>query len=335
MYLNQINILNDLSEIIICLNNKYKIYEEKIKRDKINQMIKEQNEKVKKETNENNDSDINKNEIIESKNDNNDITTNEEKKEVIETKEGENEKNKTEEEEIKKLKTTQIKDIINNKEFIQLSNYNFSNEFNDFLKIKENFTVDKLINIFLFLEKLMFIVIIKNDEDIKNSCKEKLEGKESEINSFYNNEKFITKEILTSAIRIFITRYLIRGNIKNNKRNFIKYFYIEDLWANEINENKIQKDSEIKLIKNMNISINQIISLYDFLEGDNYINEELNELKEVDQISNEILLNYNQIQENNIQEENLDVKNEPQEEENSDDDNSNSYAKDDDDDDRD
>ena len=330
-----INILNDFSEIIICLNNKYKIYEEKIKRDKINQMIKEQNEKVKKETNENNNNEINKNEIIESKNDNNDITTNEEKKEVRETKEGENEKNKTEEEEIKKLKTTQIRDIINNKEFIQLSNYNFSNEFNDFLKIKENFTVDKLINIFSFLEKLMFIVIIKNDEDIKNSCKEKLEGKESEINSFYNNEKFITKEILTSAIRIFITRYLIRGNIKNNKRNFIKYFYIEDLWANEINENKIQKDSEIKLIKNMNISINQILSLYDFLEGDNYINEELNELKEVDQISNEILLNYNQIQENNIQEENPDVKNEPQEEENSDDDNSNSYAKDDDDDDRD
>jgi len=194
-----------------------------------------------------------------------------------------------------------LKDFLHNSEFIKLNNYNFSNEFNDLLKINEDFRINKLIEILLFLEKLMFIVIIKNDKKIINCCSEILtEKNKSDLNAFYKDEKFITKEILSIAIRRYITRYLIRENdlekIKNSKRNFIKYLYIEDLWNNEINENKTQKDNEIKVIKNMNIFINQIIPLYDFLGGDNYINEELNELKEDDNILNNIIINNNQME---------------------------------------
>lgn len=170
------------------------------------------------------------------------------------------------------------------------------------------------------------------------------EKNKSDINEFYKDKKFITKEVLSIAIRRYITRYLIREKdltkIKTNKRNFIKYLYIEDLWNNEINENKTQKDNEIKSIKNMNICINQIIKLYDHLEGDNYINEELNELKEVDKIENKIIINYNPDEENKFQNvEEIDPNKKPseippdsEEHESSDD---NSYAKDDDDDERD
>ena len=91
-----------------------------------------------------------------------------------------------------------------------------------------------------------------------------------------------------------MTRYLSRENdlekyFKNNKRNFIKNFYIDDLWDYEINKKEEQKEEEIKLIKNINIEIKQIISLYDYLEGDSYIKEELNELKDEDMLPRQII----------------------------------------------
>ena len=42
----------------------------------------------------------------------------------------------------------------------------------------------------------------------------------------------------------------------------------------------VKKQKEIIAIENINITIEQILSLYDYLEGDNFINNELNELKE-------------------------------------------------------
>ena len=102
--------------------------------------------------------------------------------------------------------------------------------------------------------------------------------------------------MLLNAIRRFLTRYLLieeekEKNIKENERNFIKFLYIEDLWDNEINSNENQKESELKNIENMKISINQIISVYDHYGGDNIINDEINELKEKDDISNQLLFN--------------------------------------------
>ena len=52
---------------------------------------------------------------------------------------------------------------------------------------------------------------------------------------------------------------------------------------------KNKKKEEIKIIKNMNIEIRQIISLYDYLGGDSYINKELNELKDEDEQPRQIL----------------------------------------------
>ena len=52
----------------------------------------------------------------------------------------------------------------------------------------------------------------------------------------------------------------------NSDMNITSNFSIEDLWDYEVNkdENKNQKDEEIKKIKNMNIKMDQLITLYDY-----------------------------------------------------------------------
>ena len=159
-----------------------------------------------------------------------------------------------------------------------------------------NFTLDKLISIFIFSEKLMFLNVFKKEYKKYASEKESKSDKnvfsltdtnKKEIDNFYKKERLITKEILCSAIRRFLSRYLSREPdlekyFKNNKKNFIDYFYIDDLWDFEINKNKEQKKEEIMIIKNIIIEVRQIISLYDYLGGDSYLNEELNELKDED-----------------------------------------------------
>jgi hypothetical protein len=201
-----------------------------------------------------------------------------------------------ENEEIKKEKQMKIKEVINNKKYITIEKDKFSNEFNDLLGKIGEFTFDKIIDIIFFSEKLMFSIV---KSELSKYCSKELSQKnKDDLDEFYKDEKLITKEVLLNAIRRYLTRYLLikedkEKNIKENERNFIKFLYIEDLWDNEINSNKNQKESELKIIENMKISINQIISVYDHYGGDNIINDEINELKEKDDISNK-LLSFNQ-----------------------------------------
>ena len=201
-----------------------------------------------------------------------------------------------ENEEIKKEKQMKIKEVINNKKYITIEKDKFSNEFNDLLGKIGEFTFDKIIDIIFFSEKLMFSIV---KSELSDYCKKDLSQKnKDDLNDFYKDEKLITQEVLLNAIRRFLTRYLLieedkEKNIKENERNFIKFLYIEDLWDNEINSDENQKESELKIIENMEISINKIISVYDHYGGDKIINDEFNELKEKDDISNK-LLSFNQ-----------------------------------------
>ncbi len=201
-----------------------------------------------------------------------------------------------ENEEIKKEKQMKIKEVINNKKYITIEKDKFSNEFNDLLGKIGEFTFDKIIDIIFFSEKLMFSIV---KSELSKYCSKELSQKnKDDLDEFDKDEKLITKEVLLNAIRRFLTRYLLieedkEKNIKENERNFIKFLYIEDLWDNEINSDENQKESELKKIENMKISINQIISVYDHYGGDNIINDEINELKEKDDISNK-LLSFNQ-----------------------------------------
>ena len=259
-----LNFNNDFKNIIININKKYQTL--LIGKNEISE-------------NEENSENIEKNENIEQKE--------EEKKE--------NEEN-MENEEIKKEKQMKIKEVINNKKYIPIEKDKFSNEFNDLLGKIGEFTFDKIIDIIFFSEKLMFSIV--KSELFKYCSKELSQKNKEDLDDFYKDEKLITKEVLLNAIRRFLTRYLLieedkEKNIKENERNFIKFLYIEDLWDNEINSDENQKESELKIIENMEISINQIISVYEHYKGDDIINDEFNELKEKDDISNK-LLSFNQ-----------------------------------------
>ena len=183
---------------------------------------------------------------------------------------------------IEEEKNKKIKEIKNFKR--SNSNNIYSSEFDELLDIDDNFTLDKIINIFLFSEKIMFVNIIK--KELTKYSKELDDKIKNKIDEFYNcKDLLLTKEVLTNAIRRYLSRYLIREKNKEkimqgNSRNFTYYLNIEDLWDNEINDNDIQKQKEIIAIENINITFEQIVSLYDYLEGDNFINNELNELKE-------------------------------------------------------
>jgi len=144
----------------------------------------------------------------------------------------------------------------------------------------------------------------------------------------------ITKEVLTNAIRRYLSRYLIREKNKDkimqgNPRNFIYYLNIEDIWDNEINDNDSQKQKEIKKLENINITIEQILSLYDYLEGDNFIYNELNELKkEKNSQNNKIITDSDEILKEEEEKENDDnlndySNNEESEQENDSSDNNN------------
>lgn len=190
---------------------------------------------------------------------------------------------------IQNEKEMKIKDVLKSKNLSQIDNDNFSNEFNGLLKICEDLIFEKLIDLFYFTEKLMFRIIKK---ELSKFCSNILsERNKKEINEFFTKDKLITKEILSNAIRRFLTRYLIKEKDKEkniNSRNFIKFFDIEDLWDDEINKKEEKKEIEIEKIKSMNISINQILSLYDEIGGDNAILEEMKELKETDILENKI-----------------------------------------------
>lgn len=172
----------------------------------------------------------------------------------------------------------------------------------------------------------------KESENDKNEYSLNDKNKK-EIDDFYKEERLITKEFLCSAIRRYLTRYLSREKdiekcYKNNKRNFIKNFYMDDLWDYEINKKEKLKKDEIKIIKNMNIEIRQIISLYDYLGGDNYIKAELNDLKDEDepprQIINEDFDGKKSIK--SEEEEKEKSESEGNEDQSNDDDNDNEYA---------
>ena len=252
---------------------------------------------------------------------------NDEKQDYNENNEEYNKKNK-------EFKETKIHKIIKTNKY--------SNEFIElFMKKNNKFTLDKIIDILDFLEKLMFLYIIK--DIMKNYCSKDLDDKTKEIDEFYRHDKLLKKEYLTNAIRRYIIRYILREikeeekdkidedkkqneiNVdneeynkeesqdkkdnekneinnsenkidtnktikqwKNSDMNITSNFYIEDLWDYEINkdENKNQKDEEIKKLKKMNITMGQLITLYDYLEGDKIIQEELQEIKNEEESKN-------------------------------------------------
>ena len=88
------------------------------------------------------------------------------------------------------------------------------------------------------------------------------------IDNYFQKKHLINQGDLNYAIRLLITLVLFQENdkenkIKQNNNNIVNYLKSTDLWKNDINDDSFIND--LNEFKSINIHINQIISLYEYL----------------------------------------------------------------------
>ena len=116
---------------------------------------------------------------------------------------------------------------------------NFNNQFiNYFNNEGKEIVIEKLLTWFLFMEHICYEHLVKNIDIKFQSTLDK--GQKEKIKAYFNLEhkdQVITKKEIASAVRRFITRYLLNDNIKQNiDANLSLYKCLERkyLWKNKI-----------------------------------------------------------------------------------------------------
>ena len=149
---------------------------------------------------------------------------------------------------------------------IIISQHDFLNKeekIRDFFKGKDNFKVNQLLNIFLFLEDLFFDTIKENIEESNNLLEDLADNKNKE-----HLKDIIEKIDLYSALRRFISRYLIDKNYVSNNLNKNLAFELSraELW--NVSETKFNEIKEILSgeLEKLNLTIKETISLYDYIK---------------------------------------------------------------------
>ena len=170
------------------------------------------------------------------------------------------------------------------------------------------FTIDTLISIFEFFEALCWKEIKERNilEDYKLKITD--EVKKYLTQYFENNKdkpKLINQNNFTNALRKLISRSLAgsRQDIDiKPEANLMQYIKREDLWPKEFmnDENSEKFEEEIFMICKDNLIIGNCLDLYDYLEGDNILNEEINKNKK------KIEGKKSQVEENKIEDEKKD-----------------------------
>ena len=151
-----------------------------------------------------------------------------------------------------------LSDKITNKPFIEI--------FNE----KQSLTINKLTNLFENYQILIYEVI-KNE--LNEYKKEMNENQKQDIKKYFEKNQQITKEIFASTIRRFIVLFLSKeknkeNKIKNNTNNIINYLNIPDIWDKKIYDMK-EFVNELEGLENLNIQLNQVLSLYEELGEEN------------------------------------------------------------------
>ena len=128
----------------------------------------------------------------------------------------------------------------------------------------DNFTIDKLYDIFDYFLKVIFKDIIN---EMKTYQEELDYDSKSEIKNYRNNH-LIRRQDLIIAIRLFIELKLFlednKENIKLNKNNIFNYLNSSAYWdINLYNNNEFEEN--LNELKSMDLKINQIIYLYKYL----------------------------------------------------------------------
>jgi hypothetical protein len=119
----------------------------------------------------------------------------------------------------------------------------------------------------------------KSEKKIKDELEKYFDnGDDTDSN---DKHEIINKKNLSCALRWFICLVLFgekdkKKKIKENKKNIVNYLDIEDLWEKSIyNHDKFKK--ELNGLKELNITVNKIIWLYDYLiegeEDEDFIQE--------------------------------------------------------------
>ena len=171
----------------------------------------------------------------------------------------------------KKKESIEGNEIKDDKKIYELINENLKESVSiNFIKIFENndgLTIDKTFSIFDYYLKLAYEKVEEELTKYKTSLSEI--SKEA-INNYYSKKDPISKKEICYAIRLFSTLVLLyeedkENKIQNNHNNFANYLKIQDLWTKEAYDSINKHLNEFKL---WNVEINQIVPLYDTLEGD-------------------------------------------------------------------
>ena len=169
---------------------------------------------------------------------------------------------------------------------------NISKEFLLVFKDKGNCTIDKIYSTFEYFLKSIYNVVI---DEIKNYQGEfevngkELEDKRNQLDEYYQTDPLISKDNLASAILLFMILVLFREKdkekkIKFNSLNILIYLKKPDLWEQAIyNDEKF--DENLNKLKKINIKINQILWLYNYLID--YKEEKTEEAKDYNEIQKE------------------------------------------------
>ena len=134
-------------------------------------------------------------------------------------------------------KDAKIIDVINK---LKEKYFNFHNQFINYFKYEgKDITVEKLLSSFLYMEHVCFGHLKgKIDPEFKESYDK---GQKEEIKNYFNSkhkDNIITKKEISTAVRRFITRYLLNDSKKDSigNPNLSLYICLERkyLWNNKI-----------------------------------------------------------------------------------------------------
>ena len=141
--------------------------------------------------------------------------------------------------------------------------------FKNLFKKSDSLIISKTTYLFFYFRDLIFAKINNALKDFQNDIDDE---KKDAIKNCFKKQTVINEKVFKDAIRTFIVFFLNfekdkENNIKQNENNIINYFDIPDIWDITISSLGNFKE-ELNNISQLNIKVNQILSLYDYLGDD-------------------------------------------------------------------
>ena len=159
--------------------------------------------------------------------------------------------------------------------------YNISNDVKDFFNNDDNqcFKINNLLYVYEYIEQFCYNQIEENvDIEYKKEINDELKN---QINKYFDDKKnekdpLITKVVLASAVRKFISRYLSGKRMDNDIKSDAELFLFipakYELWPKKCFSDELSEKFDIEiygLMGQVKITVAQSVSLYHFLGDDN------------------------------------------------------------------